>query len=1508
MVSPGENDDPMEEIEEGEIADASNEGFDDNDEENLPTLQRKASLNDLAAARYWTEPARREDSPRFLDQGQSGGQWRREGLHYTTSNGNYNPDLYNLAWAQAVQSKPSNSNNGNYNNNVKSKEENLKNGKGVSRSENPGNGRKFVAWKNEECISISSSSSDSADSDDSVRVIRVLPAKSNGSGDNGKKEVGAGNCDNDEKMEVIGGGGDDEKEEGELEEGEIEVRSENSGDPLDGGRDDNKAETTGTSKQGMNFDRGAARHPIGLQKDIHEKKGLKDYHSKKRVAAITEMLKNVTVKDAQKSFTGVCTQLQKALECLIRISTEVHADNVSGIVKQIFSGIRAAYAVYKTGSPKQQEQEKSAFPRLLEFLNTEAQKHFTSKQIKELEAMVLSVSSGNRSLKADTAQREKRKQGMVGIQSSMENTRKPGGERISPNIESEAFSSKPFEGSNNSNEIKTNSKTLEPNEDTQLLVLTESDSRASSNSSLCVGGAESSDGSFKPWEDPEEPDDSNLPTPTHDSYPSCWNQQNLSSSFVERQPSLKSPIPFGRGIQDKTDENAFWPSEPVNAVTYYQEKFGRKTFFSNDRLPSPTPSEDNEEEEASYQGLEVSSSIVGNTHSKQGTEQREVRQINIDKNLYVLRDKYCCPPLNSDVESRGMEPGIQNGSSHKFELQVSQAKDRTDAVETRKLMNSRKALPKSRDPRRRVTESEFCTVDLSSQPCRPESSVILKERVEGILLDRKHQADAEVMQDSYSKRRRNHSAHHLFPNNFPVMMSGSGGWLEENTVIPSSSDWDQSLEMEVESTGALLRPSDLETDCSSMSDADREYTTMENGNLNKRQKTESFYQANTSVSPASETNQLQSNVIDGNLSYKIQSQDEDERRGRLDTDISDQGPQTHTSVNLTSNIIPSVLKDIAVNPTMLMSLLRSGQESLSPLTMQKSEQYQETNPPSASTGAFLPTTGKEMGINPSMLKVFNLQQQVSQGLATSLKPATQIAITGGESRKHQMKPRDPRRVLPINSGCEDSKLNGMPKSCSPVSREIRVTSSRPAAVDLAPKLPQVSCLPNIEQNFKEKLVTIAEMLGKSDVKTLQALSSQLCIDKSKKESECLDLDSTPGRLSKFYEVDNKQDMGVSSPVSSPMQSLSDENIGIAQNKSNPWGDLDHLLEGYSEDQRLAIHQERARRIEEQNKMFHAKKLCLVLDLDHTLLNSAKFVEVDPVHEEILRKKEEQDRERPHRHLFRFPHMGMWTKLRPGIWNFLDRASKLYELHVYTMGNKVYATEMARVLDPTGTLFAGRVISKGDEADVDGDDRPPKSKDLDGVLGMESAVVIIDDSARVWPHHRHNLIVVERYMYFPCSRRQFGLAGQSLLEADVDERAEDGTLASSLAVIEKIHHTFFSSKLLHEVDVRDFLAAEQRKILMGCKVVFSRVFPVGEAQPHLHPLWQIAEQFGAVCKTQIDDEVTHVVALSPGTDKVNWALQTGRWVVHPGWLEASALLYRRANEIHYSIIMAHYPPQ
>lgn len=58
---------------------------------------------------------------------------------------------------------------------------------------------------------------------------------------------------------------------------------------------------------------------------------------------------------------------------------------------------------------------------------------------------------------------------------------------------------------------------------------------------------------------------------------------------------------------------------------------------------------------------------------------------------------------------------------------------------------------------------------------------------------------------------------------------------------------------------------------------------------------------------------------------------------------------------------------------------------------------------------------------------------------------------------------------------------------------------------------------------------------------------------------------------------------------------------------NGWGDVEHLFEGYNDQQKAAIQRERARRIDEQKKMFAANKLCLVLDLDHTLLNSAKAI-------------------------------------------------------------------------------------------------------------------------------------------------------------------------------------------------------------------------------------------------------------------------------------------------------------
>ncbi|KAJ6809976.1 RNA polymerase II C-terminal domain phosphatase-like 3 [Iris pallida] len=472
--------------------------------------------------------------------------------------------------------------------------------------------------------------------------------------------------------------------------------------------------------------------------------------------------------------------------------------------------------------------------------------------------------------------------------------------------------------------------------------------------------------------------------------------------------------------------------------------------------------------------------------------------------------------------------------------------------------------------------------------------------------------------------------------------------------------------------------------------------------------------------------------------------------------------------------LPSLLKDIASNPAMLLQLLKE-QQRLAAEAQQKTTNLKLASETQKKSGnlAVNELPGAVPSINDASTKPVVVQ---NPAMKPQMPPQNFSMNTQNDVGRIRIKPRDPRRILHANMK-SNSLGSEPPKTSEALVSDMQISKDRVAVHEQGEQsqttgLPsQSTVLPDIARQFTDGLKNVADIVSTSQLTATSPAEPQ----KISQPISCKVSDSSiePETVSEI--------------------SSQGRSTGASSQPCNPWGDVDHLLDGYDDQQKAAIQKERARRISEQNKMFSERKLCLVLDLDHTLLNSAKFIEVDPVHEEFLRTKEEQDRDKLERHLFRFQHMGMWTKLRPGVWKFLEKASKLFELHLYTMGNKLYATEMARVLDPTGALFAGRVIAKGDDGDsVDGDERVPKSKDLEGVLGMESAVVIIDDSVRVWPHHKLNLIVVERYTYFPCSRRQFGLLGPSLLEIDRDERPEDGTLASSLGVIERIHQNLLLS--------------------------------------------------------------------------------------------------------------------
>ena len=98
-----------------------------------------------------------------------------------------------------------------------------------------------------------------------------------------------------------------------------------------------------------------------------------------------------------------------------------------------------------------------------------------------------------------------------------------------------------------------------------------------------------------------------------------------------------------------------------------------------------------------------------------------------------------------------------------------------------------------------------------------------------------------------------------------------------------------------------------------------------------------------------------------------------------------------------------------------------------------------------------------------------------------------------------------------------------------------------------------------------------------------------------------------------------------------------------------------------------------------------------------------------------------------------------------------------------------------------------------------------------------------------------------------------------------------------------------------------LKSIRREVLKDCKIVFSRVFPT-KFQAANHHLWRIAEQLGATCSTELDSHVTHVVATDAGTEKSRWAVQEGKFLVHPRWIEAANYLWQRQPEDKFPVDM------
>lgn len=166
--------------------------------------------------------------------------------------------------------------------------------------------------------------------------------------------------------------------------------------------------------------------------------------------------------------------------------------------------------------------------------------------------------------------------------------------------------------------------------------------------------------------------------------------------------------------------------------------------------------------------------------------------------------------------------------------------------------------------------------------------------------------------------------------------------------------------------------------------------------------------------------------------------------------------------------------------------------------------------------------------------------------------------------------------------------------------------------------------------------------------------------------------------------------------------------------------------------------------ESTRRLLDSRKLSLVVDLDQTVIHAT----VDPTVAEWQKDPENPNYDavkdvKAFQLLDDGPGMrGCWyyIKLRPGLENFLEMIAKKYELHIYTMGTRAYAQNIAKIVDPQQKIFGDRILSRDESGSM-------TAKNLHRLFPVNTdMVVIIDDRGDVW-HWNANLVKVSPYDFF-----------------------------------------------------------------------------------------------------------------------------------------------------------------
>lgn len=392
---------------------------------------------------------------------------------------------------------------------------------------------------------------------------------------------------------------------------------------------------------------------------------------------------------------------------------------------------------------------------------------------------------------------------------------------------------------------------------------------------------------------------------------------------------------------------------------------------------------------------------------------------------------------------------------------------------------------------------------------------------------------------------------------------------------------------------------------------------------------------------------------------------------------------------------------------------------------------------------------------------------------------------------------------------------------------------------------------------------------------------------------------------------------------------------------------------------VKVSRDEAERIDRESTeaLLNARKLALIVDLDQTIIHTT----IDPVIGELIRSGSHEkwdslsdivafqlgvdgvtvtsepagiDKKDPSTFATGGEDGGCWyyVKKRPGLDTFLNTLKSRFELHVYTMGARSYADCICRIVDPTGTLFGSRILTRDENESL-------AHKSLARLFPVNTSMVsIIDDRADVWDWSP-NLVKVQPYEFFlgigningahlapdaplvpvPEGSAAAAVEASGTAEKKIGEHkpaenvsqpqpdkpaeaeeppallAEDHELELIQDVLTLMHTRWYAANDRNDAPSVEFVLRNiKHGVLDGCGLAFSGLIPLSE-EPESSAIWKHAEEFGAECHNEITRHLTHLVAANPGTAKTAEAHRLGVKVVWPSWLNDSICRWVRQPE-------------